>query len=310
MEFKLYIHGLRYYLLLFIGLIILNDLSGQILIKGTLIDENCYEMPGASILELNSSNGLISDVEGKFTILVSDTSMIQISFVGYYDTIIIASDFVGDTIQMRAQPYDSVDIWVTHYDYFNTMNIGYYGDINRLPYGFTFYYFKPYLFGKPLMINTNLTFKTDFNSNFDFKVRFGKSEIIRKEKYRLSSTFYIHLRDLTIDDTKYRINDYEFLIRNCFFNFLHLSGGLLIRDEFSNAVKYGGLIAIDASISKTLSHLSFDLVHIDNDYEYSVALYQRLARNTRVLRDFQFGIEYQDYLDYNEINLIMRYTLR
>jgi len=297
-------------LIIFCGILICIDLSAQITINGVIIDENREVVVGASILETNTSYGTVSDIDGKFSISISDTSKLQITFIGYYDTIIIASDFVGDTIQMRAQPYDTIGISVTHYDYFNTMNIGYYGDINRMPYGFTFYYFRPYLLGKPLMMNTNLTFKTDFNSNIDFKVRFGKSDIIQKEKYRLSSTFYFHWRDLTIDNIEYRINDYEFLIRNYFFNFLHLSGGLLIRDEFSKAIAYGGLIGIDASYTKTLSHLSLEFTQIRNDYEYSIALYQRLARNTWILRDFQIGIEYQNYIEYDELNLLLRYTLR
>lgn len=297
-------------LIIFIGLLIYRDLSAQIKIEGVIVDENRENMAGASILEIHTSHGVVSDLDGKFSIIISDTSKLQITYIGYYDTVIVASEFKSDTVQMRPMPFDAVGYPMICEDYFNTINIGYYADVTRMPFGLTFYYFKPYMFGKRAMVNTNLTYKTDFESNKDFVLRLGKSDIIKKEKYRLSSTFYFHLRDLTINENHIRINDYELILRNYFFNFLHLSGGIMLRDDFNSNYNIAGIIGIDASIWKTLSHLNADVRLIDKDYEYSIALYQRLAKNIRILSSFQVGLEFNNYFQYNELNMILRYYLR
>lgn len=300
---------MRYILTGLLSLIFALTTFCQIDLTGVIVNEENDGMPGATIWEMDTKKGAVSDLDGKFVITVNDTSRIQISYVGYYDTIFLATDYSTDTIRMRPMPYDSVGFSTMHYHYYRTKTIGYYGDFNKMPYGLTLYYFRPYLLRKTVLVNTNLTFKTDFDENTDFTFRFGKSDIIRKEKYRLSSTFYFHFRDLMVNQQDYRVNDYKLMLRNYLFNFIHLSGGVMYRDNFTIDNDLGFVLGFDGSIWKTMSHLSGELNLIENDFEYSVALYQRLAKNIRVLRSIQIGFEYNKYLNYDELNFLMRYSL-
>jgi len=52
-------------------------------VSGTITDENGSELPGVSILEKNTFNGTISDIDGKYTLRVEDGSILTYSFVGY-----------------------------------------------------------------------------------------------------------------------------------------------------------------------------------------------------------------------------------
>ena len=52
-------------------------------IKGTICDESGEPIIGASVIVKGTSNGTISDLDGKFTLSVSDKAVIEISFVGY-----------------------------------------------------------------------------------------------------------------------------------------------------------------------------------------------------------------------------------
>jgi len=52
-------------------------------ITGRVIDENGDPIIGASIIEIGSVNGTISDTEGRFSLNVKDDAVIRISYVGY-----------------------------------------------------------------------------------------------------------------------------------------------------------------------------------------------------------------------------------
>lgn len=55
----------------------------QINITGIITDETGEALPGASILEKGTTNGTISDVDGKFSLSVPEDAILTISFVGY-----------------------------------------------------------------------------------------------------------------------------------------------------------------------------------------------------------------------------------
>lgn len=59
-------------------------LYAQFNISGKITDENGLPLPGATIIEKNTSNGMVSDFEGNFSIqLESENSILVISYVGY-----------------------------------------------------------------------------------------------------------------------------------------------------------------------------------------------------------------------------------
>ena len=70
--------------LLFIALFITNLSYAQQNVSGTVKDDTGETIPGATILELNSSNGVVTDIDGNFTISVSGSeAVLRISFLGY-----------------------------------------------------------------------------------------------------------------------------------------------------------------------------------------------------------------------------------
>ena len=66
------------------------------LISGIVKDESGEPMIGASVLDVSTKQGTIADIDGKFTLEVTSSSKLQISFVGYKDQIISGKDLKKD----------------------------------------------------------------------------------------------------------------------------------------------------------------------------------------------------------------------
>jgi hypothetical protein len=52
-------------------------------ITGTVSDENGEPVIGANILEKGTTNGTVTDVDGKFLLTVAENAVLQVSFIGY-----------------------------------------------------------------------------------------------------------------------------------------------------------------------------------------------------------------------------------
>lgn len=73
----------------------------QISVTGKVLDENGLPLPGANIIEKGTNNGVASDLDGNFSINVSDNSVILvISYIGYKPKEVLASTNLG-TIQLE-----------------------------------------------------------------------------------------------------------------------------------------------------------------------------------------------------------------
>ena len=57
-------------------------------VKGKIIDENGQPVAGAGVLEENTRNGVNSDIDGNFSLKISDEHNNVISFIGY-ETVVI-----------------------------------------------------------------------------------------------------------------------------------------------------------------------------------------------------------------------------
>lgn len=77
-------------------------------ISGKIIDNNGL-LPGVNIVLLSSNNtpttiGTITDANGNFSLdkpEIKPNSLIQISFIGYYTVLIVASELQGLTINLQ-----------------------------------------------------------------------------------------------------------------------------------------------------------------------------------------------------------------
>lgn len=57
--------------------------TGKITVQGTVVDATGEPLIGVSILEMGTTNGTITDFDGKFTLSVSEKSKLELSYIGY-----------------------------------------------------------------------------------------------------------------------------------------------------------------------------------------------------------------------------------
>lgn len=69
--------------LLFVCLVPLSSLAQTVQLTGTVTDTKGETLIGASVLEKGTTNGCITDVDGNFTLTVSQNATMVISYVGY-----------------------------------------------------------------------------------------------------------------------------------------------------------------------------------------------------------------------------------
>ena len=62
---------MKKFLLLLIYITIAVSASSQIQIKGVVYDENNETLPGTTVMEENTQNGVVTDIDGVFIINVS-----------------------------------------------------------------------------------------------------------------------------------------------------------------------------------------------------------------------------------------------
>lgn len=82
----------RYWLVLFAFMLSLTGLAQNARITGTVIDSNNEPIIGASIFEVGTSNGAVTDLDGRFTLNVPNGAKLKITYVGYKTQEVKAQD--------------------------------------------------------------------------------------------------------------------------------------------------------------------------------------------------------------------------
>lgn len=81
-------------------------------ISGTVVDaENGEPIIGASVLEDGTSNGMVTDLDGNFTLTVGKNAKIKLSYVGYEPLVLVAVQNMG-TIPMKAMAMVLEDVTI------------------------------------------------------------------------------------------------------------------------------------------------------------------------------------------------------
>jgi len=57
--------------------------TGNITLKGKIVDENGEPLPGATIQQKGTSNGIVTDIDGNFSLSVPSDATLIVSFIGY-----------------------------------------------------------------------------------------------------------------------------------------------------------------------------------------------------------------------------------
>lgn len=94
-----------------------GDNTVQITLKGVVLDEMGSPLPGASVFEKGTSNGVNTDFEGSFTLSVSTSdAVIVVSYLGFDKVEILAADFDDNTNITLVESSSALDeIVVTGY---------------------------------------------------------------------------------------------------------------------------------------------------------------------------------------------------
>lgn len=83
------------------------------IVKGKVVDDKGDPLIGANILEKNTTNGVITDIEGRFTLKLQNNDVLIISFVGYKSQEIQVKDDLPLLIEMSENAMQLDNIVVT-----------------------------------------------------------------------------------------------------------------------------------------------------------------------------------------------------
>lgn len=70
-------------------------------VSGRVIDDTGEGLPGATIKEVGTNNGVVTDIEGNFSLNVALDAKISISFVGFVEQIFDASEVVNLKVELK-----------------------------------------------------------------------------------------------------------------------------------------------------------------------------------------------------------------
>lgn len=81
--------------------------TAQTKVSGTVIDESGLPLPGAGVVESGTSNGTVTDVDGKFAISVKPGASLEISYIGYV-TATVAAPADGKNVTVTLETDNNV----------------------------------------------------------------------------------------------------------------------------------------------------------------------------------------------------------
>lgn len=84
-------------------------------ITGQVFDESGDPLIGVSILEKGTTNGTLTDMDGKFKVLVSSKAVIQISYIGFLSQSVTVSNNLPLKIVLKANPQALDEVIVVGY---------------------------------------------------------------------------------------------------------------------------------------------------------------------------------------------------
>ncbi len=70
-------------------------------VTGTILDQQGFPIIGANVIEKGTTNGIVTDIDGKFSLEVEDDAVLQISYIGYADREVQVAGKTTFTISMK-----------------------------------------------------------------------------------------------------------------------------------------------------------------------------------------------------------------
>ena len=94
------------------------------LVQGVVTDENGEPIIGANVVEKGTTNGTVTDLDGKFTIEVSENGVLQISYIGYAMTELRPSKEANLNVKLREDALQMDEVVVVGYGTVKRANLG------------------------------------------------------------------------------------------------------------------------------------------------------------------------------------------
>ena len=100
-------------LVLLLCMLISSAMYAQKRVTGVVLDDQQYPIPGATIMERGTSNGVITDVNGNYSIEVAgNESVLIFSFVGMASDDILVGERTSLNVTMRSMVSDLDEVVV------------------------------------------------------------------------------------------------------------------------------------------------------------------------------------------------------
>lgn len=80
----------------------------RILVSGRILDSSGHPVPGASVIEKGTTNGVNTDIDGKFSISVKSGASLEVSCIGYETVSVAASENMSVALREDTQFLDEV----------------------------------------------------------------------------------------------------------------------------------------------------------------------------------------------------------
>lgn len=102
-------YGVKRLFFLILGLVFSFQIFAQsITVKGVVKDSNGEAVIGANVVVVGTTNGTITDFDGKFTIKANKNAKLEVSFIGYKNTIVKVSPNMNIVMKDDTQLLDDV----------------------------------------------------------------------------------------------------------------------------------------------------------------------------------------------------------
>lgn len=94
------------------------------LVQGVVTDENGEPIIGANVVEKGTTNGTVTDLDGKFTMEVSENGILQISYIGYAMTELRPGKEANLNVKLREDALQMDEVVVVGYGTVKRANLG------------------------------------------------------------------------------------------------------------------------------------------------------------------------------------------
>lgn len=94
------------------------------LVKGVVTDENGEPVIGANVVEKGTTNGTVTDLDGKFVIEISESGVLQVSYIGYAMTELRPGREANLNVKLREDALQMDEVVVVGYGTVKRANLG------------------------------------------------------------------------------------------------------------------------------------------------------------------------------------------